>query len=76
MISYSRQYLFPKGIKELVKVLKSKYYKQGLEIEILKKKLSNSKNHYSTTFSIPINFSLSRKKQFKIVNLINSFFKK
>ena len=43
-------------------------------LNLILKKFPNSENYYSTAFSIPIYF-LNKKKQFKIVNLINSFFK-
>ena len=39
MTPYSRQYLFPKDIKEVVKVLKSKYLTQGPQIEKFEKKI-------------------------------------
>ena len=43
MTPYSRQYLFPKDIKEVVKVLKSKYLTQGPQIEKFEKKIIKKK---------------------------------
>ena len=57
-----------------IPIYRHPYYKKKFKFNI--KKFPNSENYYSTTFSIPIYFSLDKKKQFKIVNLINSFFKK
>ena len=39
MIPYSKQYIFKKDIKNVGKVLKSKYLTQGPQIEIFEKKL-------------------------------------
>ena len=41
MIPYSRQYLFPKDIKNVNKVLRSDYLTQGKEIPKFEKKISN-----------------------------------
>lgn len=57
-----------------IPIYRHPYYKKKFKFNI--KKFPNSENYYSTAFSIPIYFSLDKKKQFKIVNLINSFFKK
>lgn len=57
-----------------IPIYRHPYYKKKFKFDI--KKFPNSENYYSTAFSIPIYFSLNKKKQFKIVNLINSFFKK
>lgn len=57
-----------------IPIYRHPYYKKKFKFDI--KKFPNSENYYSTAFSIPIYFSLDKKKQFKIVNLINSFFKK
>ena len=48
MTPYSRQYLFPKDIKEVVKVLKSKYLTQGPQIEKFEKKIiKKTKSKYA-----------------------------
>ena len=48
MTPYSRQYLFPKDIKEDDKVLKSKYLTQEKKIEKFEKKLSKkTKSKYA-----------------------------
>jgi UDP-4-amino-4,6-dideoxy-N-acetyl-beta-L-altrosamine transaminase len=57
-----------------IPIYRHPYYKKKFKFDI--KKFPNSENYYSTAFSIPIYFSLDKKKQLKIVNLINSFFKK
>lgn len=57
-----------------IPIYRHPYYKKKFKFNI--KKFPNSENYYSTAFSIPIYFSLDKKKQLKIVNLINSFFKK
>lgn len=57
-----------------IPIYRHPYYKKKFKFDI--KKFPNSENYYSTALSIPIYFSLDKKKQFKIVNLINSFLKK
>ena len=44
MLPYSRQYLFQKDIKEVVKVLKSDYLTQGPQVEKFEKKIEKSCN--------------------------------
>ncbi len=57
-----------------IPIYRHPYYKKKFKFDI--KKFPNSENYYSTALSIPIYFTIDKKKQFKIVNLINSFFKK
>ncbi len=44
MIPYSRQYLFPKDIKQVVKVLKSDFLTQGPQVEKFEKKIAKNCN--------------------------------
>ena len=57
-----------------IPIYRHPYFKKKFKFKA--KKFPNSENYYSTALSIPIFFSLKRKKQFKIINLINSYFKK
>lgn len=57
-----------------IPVYRHPYYKKNFKFQ--KKKFPNSENYYSTALSIPIFFSLKREKQFEIIDLINSYFKK
>ncbi len=56
MIPYSKQYIFKKDIKNVGKVLKSKYLTQGPQIEIFEKKL---KNRCGSKYAVAVNSATS-----------------
>lgn len=56
-----------------IPIYRHPYYKKKFNFN--HKKFPNSEDYYSTALSIPIFFSLKRKKQFEIIRLINSYFK-
>ena len=57
-----------------IPVYRHPYYRKNFKFKF--KEFPNSENYYSTALSIPIFFSLTKKKQFEIINLINSYFEK
>ncbi len=57
-----------------IPIYRQPYYKKIFNFKL--KNFKNSEDYYSRAISIPIYFSLTHKKQLKIIELINSFLEK
>ena len=57
-----------------IPIYRQPYFKKNFNFNI--KNFPNSEDYYSQAISIPIFFQLTHKKQFQVIKLINSFFKK
>ena len=57
-----------------IPIYRQPYYKKKFNFNL--KNFKNSEDYYSRAISIPIYFSLTHKKQLKIIELINSFLEK